>query len=631
MKEVTDRKREVLRTFFGYDAFRGGQEALIDSQLLGRDVFGIMPTGGGKSLCYQVPAMLLPGITVVVSPLISLMRDQVLALKSVGIPAAYINSSLSLEQLRLVYQNLRRGQYKIVYVAPERLSAEGFLAVSCEVEISLLAVDEAHCISQWGQDFRPSYLKIPEYLDKLPKRPVVSAFTATATPAVQKDIVRLLKLENPHQVVTGFDRPNLRFEVRKPQGRKGELLTLVALRKGRSGIVYCSTRKAVEEICDFLRERGISATRYHAGLSDEERAKNQEDFLYDRKTLMVATNAFGMGIDKSNVSFVIHYNMPKSLEAYYQEAGRAGRDGEKAECILLYSGQDIFTNKFLIEKSGENEELTPQERELVRSRDYERLEQMIGYCQSIGCLRNYILRYFGQEVNGRCGNCSGCLGFVAAKREKTVRETEPLPRPGKTLTRELTREAQMALSCVRRIRDKLGYDSTLTMAVRVLKGSKDKRLVEAGLDSLTTYGLMAAFPGEEIREIFAYLKERGLVDYDSREIVTVSAAAAGVLIRGEKLLITLSEEEMDARFPHCGGVEEDSGLLAALKKLRTELARKEHVPAYVIFSNSTLADMAEKAPRTTAELLEVSGVGRVKAQKYGRVFLECIKDSTISR
>ena len=369
-----DRKLEILQKYFGYPQFRGAQEALIDAQTTGRDAFGVMPTGGGKSLCYQIPALMLPGITLVISPLISLMQDQVLALKTAGIPAAYLNSSLTPEQLRAVYRNLRRGMYKIVYVAPERLTGEGFLSLCRELPISLVAVDEAHCISQWGPDFRPSYLRIPEFLEQLPRRPVVSAYTATATPTVRQDILQNLRLQDPLVMVTGFDRPNLRFEVRKPDSKRGELLTLLALRKGKSGIVYCSTRKEVEAVCVFLQEKKFAATRYHAGLSDEERKQNQEDFLYDRKTVMVATNAFGMGIDKSNVSFVIHYNMPQNMEGYYQEAGRAGRDGEKAECILLFGKRDIGTANFFIQKTYEESELPQEDKELQRQRDQERLD-----------------------------------------------------------------------------------------------------------------------------------------------------------------------------------------------------------------------------------------------------------------
>lgn len=382
-------KYTILKQYFGHTAFRQGQEALIDSLLSGRDAVGIMPTGGGKSLCYQIPALLLEGVTLVISPLISLMKDQVIALKNAGVPAAYINSSLTAEQRSTVYRRMSAGAYRIIYAAPERLAGEGFLSIAQRLDLALVAVDEAHCISQWGQDFRPSYLKIPEFLSQLPNRPVVGAFTATATEAVRRDIVRYLNLQNPLTLVTGFDRPNLFFDVyRLKAGEKPALLRrLLDERKDLSGIVYCATRAGVERVCSDLTLHGLSATRYHAGLSEEERARNQDDFQYDRKTVMVATNAFGMGIDKSNVSFVIHYNMPKSLEAYYQEAGRAGRDGTRADCILLYSPGDVSTAKFLIQNSSDNEDLTPEERRRIKNQEYRRLEAMTDYCQTRACQR----------------------------------------------------------------------------------------------------------------------------------------------------------------------------------------------------------------------------------------------------
>lgn len=619
-----DRKLRILMQYFGYPSFRGGQEALIDAQLSGRDVFGIMPTGGGKSLCYQIPAMLLPGITLVISPLISLMRDQVLALKSAGISAAYINSSLTPEQRQLVYRNLRLGKYKIVYVAPERLTAEGFLSLAQALDISLMAVDEAHCISQWGQDFRPSYLKIVEFLEQLPRRPILSAFTATATPVVQQDILRILKLHDPLVLVTGFDRPNLRFEVRTPPSKKAELLTLLALRKGKSGIVYCATRKAVEEICDLLQARHLAATRYHAGLSDEERQQNQEDFLYDRKTVMVATNAFGMGIDKSNVSFVIHYNMPQSPEAYYQEAGRAGRDGEKAECILLYGKKDILTAKFLIRKSYEESELPEEEKEQVFRQDMKRLYKMIDYCETTTCLRQFILAYFGQRQSGRCGNCGNCSAASAAAKKEKKEQAVPI-RTGKQVTKDITREAQMILSCIQRVRTALGHSSTVSMVDCVLRGRKEKRLLEAGLDKLSTYGLMSAFSRKEVREIIAYLKTLGLVSYDKNEIIRLTGAARPVLLQTQTVEVTLDEGEMEERFPKSGAVESDSKLLSALKALRLQLAREAKVPAFVIFSDATLTDMAKKSPKTMAEFLSVSGVGKVKAERYGEAFLDLLQ------
>ena len=611
-----DKKLEVLSRYFGYTQFRGAQEELIDAVLSGRDVLGVMPTGGGKSLCYQIPALLLPGITLVISPLISLMQDQVLALKSVGVPAAYLNSSLSLEQQSLVLRNLRQGRYKILYAAPERLLGEGFLAMAREVPISLVAVDEAHCISQWGQDFRPSYLKIPEFLQTLPQRPVVSAYTATATPTVRRDIQKCLNLRNPLVKVTGFDRPNLRFEVRTPDSKRGTLLTLLALRKDKSGIVYCSTRKEVDSVCSFLLDKHFAAARYHAGLPDELRRKNQEDFLYDRKTVMVATNAFGMGIDKSNVSYVIHYNMPQSMESYYQEAGRAGRDGEPAECILLFGKRDIVTAKFLIEKSYEESELSEEDRALLKQQDMKRLWAMVDYCQTPGCLRQYILSYFGQYNTPKCGNCGNC---APPKKEKSPALPET---PGTLGTKDITKEAQMVLSCVRRIATALGHNSTVTMTVLVLRGSKDKRLLENKLDGLSTYGLMNAYSREELREIIAQLVEQGYLDCGSGEILEPTPAAAEILFRGRAITVTMEEKALRERFPQSGTVIADSKLLANLKALRKRLAEKEKVPAFVIFSNATLEDMAKKQPKTMDEFLTVSGIGRVKAQRYGTAFLK---------
>ncbi len=402
--------REILRRTFGHDEFRPGQETMVNALLHHRDALGIMPTGAGKSMCYQVPALMLPGVSLVISPLISLMADQVAALKSAGIPAAYLNSSLTLRQMELAMQRALQGAYKIIYVAPERLETTSFLYAVKQMNISLIAVDEAHCVSQWGQDFRPVYLRIAEFVDALPVRPAVGAFTATATERVRDDIIRLLRLRQPEMLTTGFDRPNLYFEVVRPKNRDAALLSIVRRKSNESGIVYCATRKAVEQVCEDLNRAGIAATRYHAGLDAEERKGNQEKFQYDISPVMVATNAFGMGIDKSNVRYVVHYQMPRSMEAYYQEAGRAGRDGAPAECILLYNGSDIFTAKWMIDHSEPNEHMTAEEQAAVRRQDLQRLNQMIDYCTKPGCLRTFILRYFGENASGDCGHCSACSG-----------------------------------------------------------------------------------------------------------------------------------------------------------------------------------------------------------------------------
>jgi ATP-dependent DNA helicase RecQ len=608
-----ENKETVLTKYFGYTAFRGGQSELIDALLAGRDALGIMPTGGGKSLCYQIPALMLDGLALVISPLISLMADQVMALRTAGVPAAYLNSTLSPGQMRQVYENLRSGQYKILYVAPERLLADGFLSAMQDLALSLVAVDEAHCISQWGQDFRPSYLKIVEFLEKLPRRPVVCAFTATATGQVRRDIERILELRDPLRVVTGFDRPNLYFQVLRPQQKLPQLHALLSQRRGASGIVYCSTRKEVEKVCDALCDQDVAATRYHAGLSDQERQRNQEDFLYDRKLIMVATNAFGMGIDKSNVSFVIHYNMPKSLEAYYQEAGRAGRDGQQADCILLFAPKDIYTAKFLIQSSSDQEELPQETRQAVMRQDLARLERMVGYCKTTDCLRGYLLDYFGQEHPARCQNCGNCQAEL--------------------VTQDITRQAQMILSCVRRIQDRLGYCVGAALVIQVLRGSASQRVTQLGLHQLSTYGLMRDTPRDQVRAMVEHLESAGYLRTDpEHSALHLTAQAGEVLFRGKAVPMRVRkrpERSDDAPGGDLAGqasaVHPDDPLFLALKQVRYRLAREEGVPAFIIFSNATLVDMAHRRPRTMGEFLTVSGVGQTKAQRYAEPFLAAIR------
>lgn len=600
-------KESILQRVFGYSAFRGGQEALIDAQLQGRDAFGIMPTGGGKSLCYQIPALLLEGVTLVISPLISLMRDQVMALKNAGVAAAYINSSLTPAQIRLVYRNIQSGMYKIIYVAPERLLTDGFLEAIQARKVSLVTVDEAHCISQWGQDFRPSYLKIVDFLNILTPRPVVSAFTATATETVRQDIAQILQLRDPLRVVTGFDRPNLRFEVQRPKQKLPALIDLVQQRRDKAGIVYCATRKAVEEVCENLQLNGIAATRYHAGLPDEERRDNQEDFLYDRKTVMVATNAFGMGIDKSNVSYVIHYNMPQSLESYYQEAGRAGRDGAEAECILLYAPGDVQTAKYLIQHPALSGELSQEELEQKQRLDLERLDVMVNYCKTQECLRGYILDYFGQEHESFCGNCSNCST-----------ETEE---------RDITDQARMILSCVQRMSAKLGYSLGLTSVVRTLLGSRDKRLLQLGLDKLSSYGMLRKLGKDDLRAMAESLESQGYLETDPvHGGVSLTQKAQGVLFEGKTVSMRLPKAEASAPVSSPIGGGQDPNLLAMLKWLRWKIAMQESVPAYIIFSNATLEDMARKAPTTLETFAKVNGVGSVKVKRFGEVFVDAIAD-----
>lgn len=565
-----------------------------------------MPTGAGKSLCYQVPAMMKEGITIVISPLISLMKDQVAALSEAGIAAAYINSSLTPPQCAKALRNAREGKYKIIYAAPERLETADFLSMCENVKISLVAVDEAHCVSQWGQDFRPSYLKIAQFIERLLERPTVGAFTATATDFVKEDIKKMLRLENPYVVTTGFDRPNLFFSVEqlRPREKENRLINLINERQGKAGIVYCATRKNVEAVCDFLNEAGIEATRYHAGLPDDERRQNQEDFVYDRKRIMVATNAFGMGIDKSDVSFVIHYNMPKSIENYYQEAGRAGRDGTEADCILLYSKGDVRTNEFLIENSEPNPELNEEEQEAAREKDRERLKQMTFYCTTGECLRCFILKYFGERAKGSCGKCSNCLTEI-------------------TDTKDVTREAQMILSCIIRTRQRYGKK----MICDILRGSENERLLHLGLDTQTTYGLLEDRHAGEVYAIIDRLAAEGYIIYEGIEYPTLHVTEksadllygrAAVRVRNVK-----RKEKAAVQFVDRGI---DEGLMKHLQDLRTKLAREISVPAYVVFSNAALEDMCRKRPKTNREFLAVSGVGNAKLERYGERFMKVIRE-----
>lgn len=604
-------KYAILREYFGHDSFRDGQEQLIDNILSGRDVLGIMPTGAGKSLCYQVPALMLSGITIVLSPLISLMKDQVTALVESGINAACLNSAMEQWEYAEFFQRAYSGELKIIYVAPERLDTEEFLNFAERTQISMITVDEAHCVSQWGQDFRPSYLRIVEFIEKLSYRPIVSAFTATATREVRDDIAKILRLREPFVMTTGFDRKNLYFGVLKPQNRYAKLTELLNKYRGKCGIVYCLSRKNVEEVCDRLNADGFSATRYHAGLPAAERAKNQEDFIYDKKAVMVATNAFGMGIDKSDVRFVIHFNMPKNIESYYQEAGRAGRDGEPADCILLYSGQDVRTNQFLINNSrDENTELSPDAAEEVRRKDMERLKYMTFYSTTSDCLRGFMLRYFGDSAPDNCDNCSCCTG-----------EFE--------LT-DVTVDAQKIISCVYRVHQK-GRDFGKVMIVDILKGSKVEKLLSMGFDKLSTYGIMKDSPLRLIRAELDWLISGGylVLTDDDFPVIRLTAKSAAVL-KGEvtlqmRLPKTLPKKEKPSKSEE-NRYYAESGLFTELRKLRTELAAAENVPAYIIFSDAALKDMCRKLPTDTDSFLTVSGVGKHKAERYGERFCRLIME-----
>lgn len=607
-------KKAVLGQYFGYGEFRPGQEMVIDALLSERDALAVMPTGGGKSICYQIPALMSEGITFVISPLISLMKDQVMSLKEAGIRAAYINSSLTAAQLQRVYDNLKNGMYKIIYIAPERLDTQSFCNVCQEIDISLIAVDEAHCISQWGQDFRPSYLKISDFIKKLPKRPAVAAFTATATNVVRDDIIKSLELENPIVVNTGFDRKNLSFEVISPESKSAEIKRLVKAREDKCGIIYCSTRSNVEKVCESLKRDGVPATRYHAGLSDEERRQNQEDFIYDRATVMVATNAFGMGINKSNVNYVIHYNMPLSIEAYYQEAGRAGRDGDSAECILMFNPGDIFTANMLVRSGGQNEELSDSEREELIIKDLQRLNCMVDYCRTTGCLRGFILDYFGEEHERVCNNCSNC---------KTT-----------FVIRDITRESQMILSCIKRAYDYLGFSLGKGMIISILTGSDMKKINDLKLKDLSTYAIMKDMHRSEVREVVNYLEMEGYVFTDEEHGgLMLSKKASKILFEGGRVEMPFKEKtEKEKKVGKNKKSREKSTaggeLYEVLREMRNSIAQREKIPPYIIFSNATLADMAAKQPKTLHEFRCVSGIGKVKAEKYGKIFIEMIIEYT---
>lgn len=597
-KKMSD-KLSVLKDYFGHDSFRDGQEQIVDALLDGRDALCIMPTGAGKSMCYQIPALLFDGVTIVVSPLISLMKDQVGSLVQSGVPAAYINSSLSYPQFLRVLSNVEHGKYKIIYVAPERLLTDGFLDTCKKIKISMVAVDEAHCVSQWGQDFRPSYLKIISFVESLANRPIVGAFTATATNDVKEDIKKILRLENPFEITTGFDRPNLFFGVIKSSSKDEKLIDLIRERGDRSGIVYCATRKNVESVCELLCDNGFSAARYHAGLDEYERRKNQEDFVFDRKNIMVATNAFGMGIDKSNVTYVIHYNMPKNIESYYQEAGRAGRDGGEADCILLYSPKDVRLNRFMIENSEGNDELTIEENEQIRERDFERLKYMTFYSTTNDCLRGFILRYFGGEKKAYCGKCSNCLSV-----HKLV---------------DVTIDAQKIMSCIART----GQRYVKTVICDVLKGSKSEKILKAELNNQSTYGIMKEVTARHIFGTIDFLAEKEYISADNEtEVLKLLPKSRDVLFGRERLVMKKVENSEKVVKTHRTEVPVNSDLLDALKALRKGIASKKSVPAYVIFTDATLIDMCKKCPETPDEMLEVSGVGRTKLEKFGTQFLE---------
>ncbi len=598
-------KHTALKQYFGHSAFRFGQEEIIDHIMSGADCLAVMPTGAGKSMCYQIPALILHGVTIVISPLISLMKDQVEALAQSGVPAAYINSSLPPHEYYATLRMLSAGEIKILYVAPERLLSEDFLALCKTLAIPLVAVDEAHCVSHWGQDFRPSYLKIAPFVNALPKRPVLAAFTATATEAVKRDIADMLGLNSPYSITTGFDRQNLYFEVRKCTNHDKNALLLNILRGagGKSSIVYCSTRKNVEQVCAFLKLNGLKATMYHAGLKDEQRRQAQDDFIFDRCDIIVATNAFGMGIDKSDVSLVVHYNMPKDIESYYQEAGRAGRDGSPARCIMLYSPSDFNINKFIIQHSYEDSELSEAEIKEMRSRDLERLQKMTFYCTTKYCLREFILRYFGERSSGFCGNCSTCNSSYD--------------------TLDITVQAQKIISCIFRMKQRGIYGSK-ALVKEILSGDcADKRTRE-----LSTYGIMKA-EEKRIDAVTDYLIEGGYIQ-NGDSGCEITQLGSEFIKKRQTLLMkqrkNTAQEAPAAVMSEMPAAESPCNpeLFERLKQLRKEIAATLGVPAYVVFTDATLREISVKQPLTTRDFMNISGIGSIKAERYSKKFAKVI-------
>ena len=600
--------REALKRYFGYDSFRPGQEEIVSALLAGRDALAIMPTGAGKSLCYQVPALLLPGLTLVISPLISLMQDQVKGLNAAGIHAAFINSSLTETQIARALDLAAEGSYKLVYVAPERLESPVFRSFAAGADISMVTVDEAHCISQWGQDFRPSYLKILDFIDSLPRRPIVSAFTATATREVKDDIVCTLRLHDPKVLVTGFDRPNLYFQVERTRRKDDFVIQYLCGHPGESGIIYCATRKNVDKLQELLTEYGFAATKYHAGLSAEARRKNQNDFIYDTAPVIVATNAFGMGIDKSNVRFVLHYNMPQSMENYYQEAGRAGRDGLPSQCVLLFSAQDVIINKFLLDKK-DFAEMDDEEADLLRQRDLQRLQTMERYCQTTECLRNYILAYFGEHPTAPCGNCGSCNNDFDEV--------------------DMTDAAKWMINCVAELHGRYGK----AILFGTLQGANRARLRELGAERFKSYGRMKDTPRETLERLLAQLLEDGYLVQSDDQYAVLHIGDIAPLKAGGQVLVKLppQREPEQARAPKPKRRSPMDALTSAglelfnqLRQLRFDTAQREGLPPYVVFGDKSLVDMCLRAPRRAEDMLGIYGMGERKYEKYGAAFFAVI-------
>ena len=584
--------KQILKNYYGYEEFRTGQEEIITHILNKEDCLAIMPTGAGKSICYQIPALTFEGTTIVISPLISLMKDQVDSLIQNGISATYINSSLSTPDYYQAIENAKLGMYKIIYVAPERLNSEPFLDLLNKINISMIAIDEAHCVSQWGHDFRPSYTEIANMILNLKTRPVVTAFTATATELVKNDIINILKLSNPFIITTGFDRKNLSFSVETPIDKKVFLLNFIEKHKESSGIIYCLSRKNVDNIYDELLSRGYTVSKYHAGMSDAARNKNQNDFVFDITSIMVATNAFGMGIDKSNIRYVIHYNMPKDLESYYQEAGRAGRDGLTAECILLFNRSDIVSNKFLIEQTNSNS---------TKLVEYQKLNDMVDYCNTDKCLRKYILEYFGEKTNyDNCNNCSNCNSEI----EST----------------DITTDSKKIMSCIKRMKERFG----IGIVTDVLKGSKTSKIKSMKFDDLSTYGIMSDYSKETIKEIISFLISENYINCvgDKYPVLSLNSNCSDVLFNNKPVFIKRKIEKVKTK---SSDIQYNTELFGILSTIRKNIAEELNVPPFVVFSDSTLIEMCLIYPTTLDELYQVSGVGKYKADNYGKYFLNEIQ------
>jgi ATP-dependent DNA helicase RecQ len=585
---------KLLKKYYGYDSFRKGQSEIIENIMSHRDVLAIMPTGGGKSLCYQIPSMLMEGTTIVISPLISLMKDQVDTLQQMGVPSAFINSSLSMNELRQIIYEANQNKYKLLYVAPERLESENFIELLQNIKISMIAVDEAHCVSQWGHDFRPSYLKIKKLREICEDNPVVSAFTATATPEVKRDIINLMGLNEHYEIITGFDRSNLKFEVERTNKKYPFVLNYIEKHKGMTGIIYCLTRKLTDEVCARLKVAGYKAVKYHAGLSDLERSKNQDDFLYDNADIMVATNAFGMGIDKLDIRYVIHYNMPKNIESYYQEAGRAGRDGEPSDCILLFSPQDIVMNNFLIDNSISDN--------VSKTNEYAKLRDMTNYCNTDKCLRRNLINYFDTTYDvDNCHNCGNCLSEIESS--------------------DITIEAQKILSCIYRMGERFGSN----VVIDVLKGSQNQRIKSLNFHKLSTYGLMKDYDKDVLKEIISSLISEGYINISGDKYPVLNISASGHLVLRGSQQVEIKKVFAKNESNHKDNVEHNKDLFETLRALRKVIADSHRVPPFVIFSDAALKDMCIKYPLNKNEFLKVNGVGEVKAEKYGSKFMEVIK------